>query len=66
MHRLSEIRDRGAGERQRVDATYGGDNTVGYGLSYIERAIEPPKQKGIPVNEQLVSHSPPLLYKKQS
>ncbi|HAS1782799.1 TPA: hypothetical protein I4G51_24930 [Enterobacter asburiae] len=30
---------------------------------YIERTIEPLKQKGVPVNELLVSHPSPLLYK---
>ena len=36
MHRLSEIRDLGAGGSElpphRADTTYGGDNTLEYGL----------------------------------
>jgi hypothetical protein len=63
MHRLNEIR---IWEDQRyhatgADTTYGGDNTLN--TVYIERTIEPLKQKGVPVNELLVSHPSPLLYK---
>jgi hypothetical protein len=65
MHRLNEIRDLGV-EDQRyhatgADTTYGGDNI--WNTVYIERTIEPLKQKGVPVNELLVSHPSPLLYK---
>nr|MBI9602979.1 Tn3 family transposase [Escherichia coli] len=62
MHRLNEIRDLGVGgsalPRHRRWAAITLWNTV-----YIERTIEPLKQKGVPVNELLVSHPSPLLYK---
>ncbi len=62
MHRLGEIRDRGlenqsyrASELTLLTAAITLWNTV-----YIERAIESLKRKGIPINEQLVSHLSPL------
>ena len=53
-------------EDQRYHAT-GADTTYSaitlWNTVYIERTIEPLKQKGVPVNELLVSHPSPLLYK---
>ncbi|EFO3129902.1 Tn3 family transposase [Escherichia coli] len=66
MHRLNEIRDLGGG---RISVTTPPALTLHtaaitlWNTVYIERTIEPLKQKGVPVNELLVSHPSPLLYK---
>ncbi|MEF8031694.1 Tn3 family transposase, partial [Escherichia coli] len=62
MHRLGEIRDRGL-ENQSYRASGLTLLTAAITLwntVYIERAIESLKRKGIPINEQLVSHLSPL------
>lgn len=62
MHRLGEIRDRGL-ENQGYRASGLTLLTAAITLwntAYIERAIGSLKRKGIPVNEQLVSHLSPL------
>ncbi|RAP73094.1 Tn3 family transposase [Candidatus Erwinia dacicola] len=62
MHRLGEIRDRGL-ENQSYRAS--GLTLLTAAISlwntvYIERAIDSLKRKGIPLNEQLISHLSPL------
>lgn len=62
MHRLGEIRDRGL-ENQSYRAS--GLTLLTEAISlwnavYIERAIDFLKRKGIPLNEQLISHLSPL------
>lgn len=62
MHRLGEIRDRGL-ENQSYRASGLTLLTAAITLwntVYIERAIESLKRKGIPINDQLVSHLSPL------
>ena len=62
LHRLGEIRDRGL-ENQSYRASGLTLLTAAITLwntVYIERAIESLKRKGIPINEQLVSHLSPL------
>lgn len=62
MRRLGEIRDRGL-ENQSYRASGLTLLTAAITLwktVYIERAIESLKRKGIPINEQLVSHLSPL------
>ncbi len=65
MHRLNEIRIWGG----RISVTTPPALTLHtaaitlWNTVYIERTIEPLKQKGVPVNELLVSHPSPLLYK---
>nr|QGW59089.1 TnpA transposase [Klebsiella pneumoniae] len=62
MHRLNEIRDLG----WRISVTTPPALTLHtaaitlWNTVYIERAIESLKRKGIPINEQLVSHLSPL------
>lgn len=62
MHRLGEIRDRGlenqsyrASGLTLLTAAISLRNTV-----YIERAIDSLRRKGIPINEQLITHLSPL------
>lgn len=62
MQRLGEIRDRGL-ENQSYRAS--GLTLLTAAISlwntvYIERAIDSLKRKGIPLNEQLISHLSPL------
>lgn len=62
MHRLGEIRDRGL-ENQNYRAS--GLTLLTAAISlwntvYIERTIDSLKRKGIPLNEQLISHLSPL------
>jgi len=62
MHRLGEIRDRGL-ENQSYRAS--GLTLLTAAISlwntvYIERAIDSLRRKGIPINEQLISHLSPL------
>ncbi len=62
MHRLGEIRDRGL-ENQSYRAS--GLTLLTAAISlwntvYIERAIDSLKRKGIPFNDQLISHLSPL------
>lgn len=62
MHRLGEIRDRGL-ENQSYRAS--GLTLLTAAISlwntvYIERAIDSLKRKGIPLNEQLITHLSPL------
>ncbi len=66
MHRLNEIRDLGWEEISVTTPPALTLHTAAITLwntVYIERTIEPLKQKGVPVNELLVSHPSPLLYK---
>lgn len=62
MHRLGEIRDRGL-ENQSYRAS--GLTLLTAAISlwntvYIERAIDSLRRKGIPINEQLITHLSPL------
>ena len=63
MHRLGEIRDRGL-ENQSYRAS--GLTLLTAAISlwntvYIERAIDSLRRKGIPINEQLITHLSPLV-----
>ncbi len=62
LHRLGEIRDRGL-ENQSYRAS--GLTLLTAAISlwntvYIERAIDSLRRKGIPINEQLITHLSPL------
>lgn len=62
MHRLGEIRDRGL-ENQSYRASGLTLLTAAISLwntGYIERAIDSLRRKGIPINEQLITHLSPL------
>jgi hypothetical protein len=62
MYRLGDIRDRGLeNQGYRVNGlTLLTAAITLWNTLYIERAIESLKRKGIPINEQLVSHRSPL------